>query len=404
MWIGENLQLSYCTNIHPSHGWEEVKSNVLDYGIDLRSRLTGGKDFGIGLRLSGTESSEILEGNRLSEFKSLLDDSGLYVFTMNAFPHGTFHRSRVKDHVHTPDWRTQERVDYTIRCIDVLAELLPEGIEGGISTNPLSYKPWFKEGIKDDEWIVFTTKLIEVVRYLVLLEKEKGVWIHIDIEPEPDGVFGSSRDLVTYYKEHLLLFGAQLLSKEYSCSIEDAELLIRRHLQVCWDTCHVAVEYEKAESVLDSYESLGIEVGKVQISSALKVDLPNDVDGRQDLKKSLSRFEESTYLHQVVQRNVDGSHTSFSDLDIALEKINDLTAAEWRIHFHVPIFAESLGDFGSTQDSIVEALELNRLKAFTRHLEIETYTWDVLPDYLKIPMLDSIEREYLWVLKELGNG
>lgn len=385
MWVGDNLQLSYCTNIHPSHGWEEVSNNVVDHGKDLRSRLAGEKEFGIGLRLSGQESSEFLEEGRLAQFKSSLTDAGLYVFTMNAFPHGTFHRSRVKDHVHSPDWRSQERVDYTIRCIDILADLLPQGLEGGISTNPLSYRPWFKPTIQDDEWTVFTSNLIHVVNYLARLEEEKGIWIHIDIEPEPDGVFGDSRDLVSYYKNYLLRSGAEELAKQMSCSNEKAEALIRRHMQVCWDTCHVAVEFEDSANVLESYKGLGIEVGKIQISSALKVDLPYDPQKRDPLKESLSRFEESTYLHQVVQHNIDDTLTSYTDLDLALNNIRDPFAKQWRIHFHVPIFAESLGDFGSTQDSIVEALNLNKIHKFTRHLEIETYTWDVLPDYLKIP-------------------
>ncbi len=36
------------------------------------------------------------------------------------------------------------------------------------------------------------------------------------------------------------------------------------------------------------------------------------------------------------------------------------------------------------------------------HLEIETYTWDVLPAELKASAVESIAREYEWALGVLG--
>ncbi len=139
---GEPVQLTYCTNIHPSRGWREVLDSLEHYAPRLKARIAPDRPFGIGLRLSGRESVELLEGDRLGALATLLEEHGLYVFTMNGFPYGPFHGQAVKSAVHAPDWRDEERVRYTLRLIAILARLLPEGMDGGISTSQLSYKAW----------------------------------------------------------------------------------------------------------------------------------------------------------------------------------------------------------------------------------------------------------------------
>ena len=112
-------------------------------------------------------------------------------------------------------------------------------------------------------------------------------------------------------------------------------------------------------------------------------------------------FVEDTYLHQVIGRSRDGKIVQYPDLPPALAHVRDPQVTEWRIHFHIPVFLERAGLFASTQPEIVKTLALLREKGFTRHLEIETYTWDVLPEALKLPLLCSIEREYRWVMDVL---
>ena len=139
---GRFFHLTYCTNIHPSNGWDDVLANLRRHALPLTARLAPDAPFGIGLRLSGVESRELLAGDRLAQFRAFLDEQGLYVFTLNGFPYGPFHNQPVKENVHAPDWRDDERIDYTLRLIEILAALLPRGMEGGISTSPLSYKTW----------------------------------------------------------------------------------------------------------------------------------------------------------------------------------------------------------------------------------------------------------------------
>lgn len=393
MRLENGVQLTYCTNIHPSSGMGEVRANLERYAVPLKERLSPDAPFGVGLRLSGPESAELLEGTALADFRAFLDEHGLYVFTMNGFPYGPFHGQPVKAQVHAPDWRDGERVAYTLRLAEILAALLPEGEEGGISTSPLSYREWVDEG----DWATLTGNVIRVVEALVRLREERGRFIHLDLEPEPDGLLQCSGDLARFFTEQLLEEGARDLAARLGTDVEQARGYLRDHVQVCFDTCHVAVMYEDPAEALRTYRGAGMRVGKVQISSALRLSLPADPEARREVARALSPFAEGTYLHQVIARRRDGEVIQYPDLPPALARLEDPDVEEWRVHFHVPVFLERAGVFGSTQAEIVETLALLRGEGFTRHLEIETYTWDVLPPELKRPLLESIEREYRWV-------
>jgi hypothetical protein len=372
-------------------------ANLQHYAPALKARLAPEEPFGIGLRLSGLESRELLEGDRLRHFQAFLDQHGLYVFTLNGFPYGPFHRQPVKDAVHAPDWRDEERIQYTLRLINILAFLLPDGMDGSISTSPLSYKWWVN--IEDTAlWKQLTRHVVRVAEALVRVKQEQGKFIHLNIEPEPDGLLENSTEVVQFYQNWLLPLGTPMLAEALDLPVDTARQCLLDHIQICFDTCHVAVAYEDPAEVLDRFAQIGIRVGKVQISSALKVVLPDDVQERTALAQSLKPFVESTYLHQVVQRNQDGSFQQYPDLVDALPQINDPEASQWRIHFHVPIFVDRYGTFFSTQEEIRQVFALLCERQFTQHLEIETYTWDVLPPELKKDLLESIKREYEWVL------
>ncbi len=396
-----SLQLTYCTNIHPGNGWDEVFGELQKYAPALKARLAPTSPFGIGLRLSGVESRELLQGDRLRSFKDWLDEHGLYVYTLNGFPYGPFHKQPVKADVHAPDWRDEERVAYTLRLIEILAYLLPDGIDGGISTSPLSYKQWVDIG-DAATWERLTRNITRVAEAMVRARQEQGKLLHLDIEPEPDGLLENSSELVRFFEDCLLTSGAGTLAQSLGVSLQQAQEHLLEHIRVCFDTCHVAVAYEDPAEVLDRFAGVGIKVGKVQVSSALKVILTDDRPARTAIGRTLRSFAESTYLHQVVQRNCDGTFRQYPDLPDALPDIHDPQATEWRIHFHVPIFVEKFDPLLSTQDDILRTFELLRERRFTGHLEIETYTWDVLPPALKRDLLDSITREYEWVLDVLS--
>src|SRR4029453_7659964 len=136
------LHLTYCTNIHPADGWPAVFATLRRIAPGLKARLSPAAPFGLGLRLSAREAAELADGDRLTEFRSFLDGQGLYVALINGFPYGPFHGASVKTDVYAPDWRDDARVRYTLDLVSILERLVPEGLDGGISTVPFSYKPW----------------------------------------------------------------------------------------------------------------------------------------------------------------------------------------------------------------------------------------------------------------------
>lgn len=117
-----------------------MESNLKQYTPQLKSRLSPQKPFGIGLRLANVAAQELLTGNNLTGFKAWLESENLYVFTLNGFPFGSFHHQVVKDKVYAPDWTQSDRLDYTLRLIEILTVLLPNELDGGISTLPISYR------------------------------------------------------------------------------------------------------------------------------------------------------------------------------------------------------------------------------------------------------------------------
>ena len=398
---GSAVQLTYCTNIHPANGWDEVIANLRRYAPALKAHLAPDRPFGLGLRLSGAESRELVSGDRLRDFKAYLDQHGLYVLTLNGFPYGPFHGQPVKANVHAPDWRAEERVQYTLRLVEILAGLLPEGIDGGISTNPLTYRSWVDPS-DAAIWRQFVANLARVATELVRLRRERGVLIHLDLEPEPDGLLDNTADMLRFFAEWLLPVGAPLLAETLGLTRTAAEEALREHVRVCLDTCHAAVAFEDPASILDRFEQASIRIGKVQVGSALEVTFPADGADRSALAGALRPFANSTYLHQVVQRDRDGALRRYPDLPDALAAIEDASVATWRVHFHTPLFVERYAAFRSTQDWIRIMLDLLKQRRAACVLEIETYTWDVLPPDLKVDLVESITREYAWVLHVLG--
>ena len=394
----EGKHLSYCTNIHPGESWKETFENLKKYIPQIKSDLAPDQAFGIGLRLSNEASLVLAQPVELAAFKSWLNEQNAYVFTMNGFPYGGFHGQVVKDDVHTPDWTTKERRDYTIRLFEILAELLPDQIEGGISTSPLSYRFWFSAQNELDRAITkSTTHLVQVVAKLIEIKQKTGKTLHLDIEPEPDGILENTAEMLAFFKDWLLPMGTRDLMDTLQMSKEDAEKTIKEHIRLCYDVCHFALVYEKPKDVFQAMDAAGIKIGKIQISAALKLNLPKGVEERNAIRNTLLPFVESTYLHQVIGRNSEGQLESFRDLDQALKQLESTELEEWRIHFHVPVFLSDYGKVASTQSDILEVLAYLKTNQVTDHLEVETYTWDVLPEGMTMDIQSSIIRELSWV-------
>jgi hypothetical protein len=386
--------LSYCSNIHPGEDWNEHFAVLQNSIPEIKAEVCPDNPMGIGLRLANEASINLSDEKHFDSFKTWLDNHNCYVFTMNGFPFGNFHHTTVKDQVHAPDWTKPERKDYTIRLFNLLARLLPENIsEGGVSTSPLSYRYWWKTPESLEEATIMGTKhIISVVEALIDLKVTTGKTLHLDIEPEPDGILENSSEFIDWYNNVLLPLGTQQLESK-GFSRPQAIDAIKTHIQLCYDVCHFAVSFERPEDVIKKLEVEQIKVGKIQISSALKVDFSSQAEEKLSV---IAQYNEPVYLHQVVAQKKDTSFVKYTDLNEAIAGFDE-SIDSWRVHFHVPLFLEQYGLLGSTQSDIVDTLNIHKKKPFTNHLEIETYTWAVLPKDFQAPLNESISREINWV-------
>ncbi|TGM61446.1 metabolite traffic protein EboE [Leptospira vanthielii] len=390
--------LTYCSNIHPGESWSDHFSHLQKNLPLVRADLSPDAPMGIGLRLANEASLELIKPEIITEFQTWLEREGFYVFLINGFPYGSFHKTAVKENVYKPDWATKERLDYTLRLFSILSQLLPAGIEGGVSTPPISYQFFDATDSDRKQRIAVATKhIINVLFHLIQIEKDSGKTLHLDLEPEPDGILGNVELWVQWFLDVFLPLVIPEIQTKWGLTKEVAEHTVRNHIRICLDVCHSAVSFEDNQTIVKLLKKNSIQVGRIQISSALKVVFSEQPKETMDF---LVSFDEPTYLHQVVIRSDDGKLQSYPDLSQALQR-GGKPFEEWRIHFHVPVFLDSYGLVSSTQKELVELLNLHKEFSITNSLEVETYTWGVLPKELQIPMAESIIRELQWVKKIL---
>lgn len=397
MLVRGQFHTTYCTNVHPGADWEGTFRSLETHLGPIRSALAPDGAFGLGLRLSDQASRELGEGKELGRFRDWLQARQIYVFTMNGFPFGNFHGQPVKDQVHQPDWTTPARKEYTLRLFRQLAYLLPDGLDGGISTSPVSYKHWHPEGPARDAVLRQGARaMAEVALELARTEARTGKYLHLDIEPEPDGLLENTEDVLRFFGEFLLPQGVPLLSEQLAIDPHQARELLLRHLTLCYDICHFALAFETPSEVFPRLADAGIRTGKIQVSAALRI-RPQKGD-REGVLRALEAFDEPIYLHQVTARTSRGVRT-WPDLPELLQ--NPGVFEELRAHYHVPIFTERYGLLEATQQEIVEVLDYLKQHPVCHHLEVETYTWEVLPQGLKEELSASISRELAWLQKHL---
>ncbi len=384
--------LTYCTNIHAGEDWQEVDAALREHLPEIKAAFSPENAMGIGLRLSATAARGLSNPETMARFHQFLADGNYYVFTLNGFPYGTFHGGRVKEEAYRPDWSEADRLTYTNQLAQLLAELLDENMAGSISTVPGTFGPW--AGGRID---AIVDNLIAHVAYLVELQGRTGTTIELALEPEPRCLLETIAETAAFFDERLFAPSAEArLADLTGLTRGEAATALRRHLGVCYDVCHAAVEFEDPQASIALLQNAGIRIGKLQLSAALRV------MGIDDNKKSqLQPFDEPVYLHQVVA-NRNGHMSRYLDLPEALAQGVTGESVEWRIHFHVPIFLEQMKMFSTTQDFLREILAIHRETPISEHLEVETYTWDVLPEqYRNVSIGAAIARELNWTRDRL---
>lgn len=391
-------RVCYCTNVHAGTNLEQVRANLVRYAVEARRILNSTDRLGVGLWFSEEAAEEIRRGQAIAEFRDWLEEQKLECFTLNGFPQGDFHQDVVKHAVYQPTWWSSKRLEYTRGLIQILAELIPSGSIGSISTLPIA---WGVPTPTRDQLELAAKNLRALARELARLRSETGKEIVIAIEPEPGCCLGEAGRIRQFFCRYLL-------------AEKDSEIM-RKHLTVCHDICHSAVMFEDQGRELQSYLDLGIRIGKVQVSSAIEVRWDrSSPEQLQERWNQLGRFGEARYLHQTtIQSGPAGSVRLVEDLPILLQeyggvdwqaigKPSKVPDGTWRVHFHVPIFADRLGEISTTQSEIHKCIQwLNRPELppefFTRHWEVETYAWGVLPkSSLSSNLAEGIAEELRW--------
>ncbi len=384
MKLSHGLHLAYCTNIHRGESWAQTFDTLQKYTLAVRARVSSGKPYAIGLRLGADAARELSDAATLKSFRTWLDRENCYVFTINGFPYGKFHGTRVKEQVYAPDWTTGERLDYTNLLFDLLAEIVPAGIEGSVSTVPVSFK-----GFKLDERGARAARanLWRCVDHLEQLSRRAGRRLHLGLEPEPCCFLETTGEAVTFFE--------QLRADR------PGDLRLDEHLGVNYDCCHLAVEFEAPGEALNRLRRAGIKISKIHLSNALKVRPTAEV------RAALKSFADDIYFHQTIERRPDGEIVRYGDLDEALVATLPEGPAgelEWRIHFHIPLHAKPTALFDTTADHLLGVLdEVRRSPSLCTHFEMETYTWEVMPAGLKKRnVVDQLVGEYDWTLEALA--
>lgn len=375
----DDAHLAYCTNIHPAESWEEtervLRGDVLAVRDELRNSGDLGADesFAIGLRLSARAARELLEPGCIDRFRGWLEETNTYVFTINGFPYGDFHGTRVKEKVFQPDWTDPRRVEYTMDLFRILAGIAKPGTGASVSTLPGSHKSFGA-----DEPVILR-HLAETALWVDDLADKSGIDFHLGLEPEPLGHFEDTVETLAFFER-----------LHDAAPDRDA---VRRRVGVNYDACHFAIEFNPAGPSLDALRNAGIRISKIHLSSALALDPrdPSAVD-------AIRGFDEATYFHQVIALDDTGTLRRFADLPdfLATDRAGMLDA---RVHFHIPLDSEPAPPLRSTIDEVAQVLAWKRANPDAcRHYEIETYTWGVLPAEMRRPVSAQIAGEYRWVL------
>jgi len=372
------LPLSYCTNVHPGKSVAEVISKLLEHTVPARQKL--GQKVAAGLWLAASVIEELQQTPAgIAEIQQVLAEGDLVCYTLNAFPYGDFHRERVKENVYLPDWSNPERTRYTKACARVLAQLMPVGVEGSLSTVPLGFKGFDHA---EDFHSQCIRQLLELADYLDQLHDETGQVIRLAIEPEPCCVLETTPEALSFF-DQLFAMAAQQQKLD----------MAQRHLGLCYDVCHQAVEFEAIDESVQQINQAGIRINKMHLTCAVQL---RDPGNRESARKQLATFVEPRYLHQVFARNRHGQLAHRLDLtqELCDQPEEPFRSAEaWRIHFHVPVHREQLGELETTRSELKQGIAAAAKLDYAPHLEVETYTWGVMPGEKPAALSDGLVSE-----------
>lgn len=391
---GQPSFLGYCANVHPGESLADVHHAVRTFGQGVRTQL-GVQELSLGLWLSRRSLDE-LEAQGTRALLDSLQAAGVCVVTLNGFPYGNFHDTVVKRKVYHPDLCSSQRRSYLRSLAGVLSALLPaDAHEGSISTLPIGHRdePSDAGQPRADRLAISraaAAQLCGLCQDLASLADAHGKPVRICLEPEPGCWLESTADALRFFTEVL---------PDVARQQGVPRALIEQHLGLCYDTCHQAICFEDPATSIAELSRAGVRIGKAQLSSALEIARPSDAHALAELL----RFQEPRFLHQVRTRDQAGKLWSADDLD---QLAGLPTQAPWRVHFHVPIHRAIVSHVATTRAFLEQALQPLAALDPAPHLEVETYTWNVLPEAERpksdAELITGLVKEITFVRDELA--
>lgn len=371
---GTTVHLGYCSNVHQAEDLRGVIAQLATHAEPVRERLGVGR-LGIGLWLARDVVTELVDDTaELKRLQTELAARGLETVTLNAFPYAGFHREVVKKDVYLPDWADEARLRHTLDCARVLAELLPGDAErGSVSTLPLAWRtPWPAERAD-----AARHALDRLTAGLAEIESDTGRRIRVAFEPEPGCVVETTAQ-----------------------AVRDLRGLDPERLGICLDACHLAVQFEDPSAALARLAEAGLPVVKLQASCAVEAPDPADPATRE----ALWRLAEPRFLHQTrtASASEDPNLQGVDDLPEALDGGLPTDVGPWRVHFHAPLHSDRGPHVRATTDQLSDVLAglVGGPTADCDHIEVETYTWSVLPEP-PTDLAEGIAAELTWARDRL---
>ncbi|MFA9431411.1 metabolite traffic protein EboE [Egicoccus sp. AB-alg2] len=366
---GSTLHLAYCSNVHAEETPDAIARRLATIAGRIRARTDMAR-IGVGLWLPAAAAHHLRrDGDARARFRDDLEQAGVEVVTCNAFPYAAFHAPVVKRDVYRPDWADPRRAAFTVDVAHVLADLLPDDVaQGSISTLPLGWRAW----LDADGRRAAAEALTDLGRALQDLAEQRGRTVRVGLEPEPGCTLATAAAVTEWVAD-----------------------LSQPMIGVALDACHLAVEFEDPAKTVRRLAQAATPVVKLQVASAMR-----SADGRlDDHRERLGPYVEPRFLHQTRAAPApdDGRVPGTDDLPEALAGgLPD--GREWRSHVHAPVHRAE----GTTQDVLIALLDevVGGPAPVTTHLEVETYTWTVLPPAERPvtdhDLADALARELTW--------
>lgn len=360
MLINKKYVLTYCSNIFKTKSLKKLVLNIKNYTQEFKYHKN--------------HTSICLSKNLLAEtkIKHLFLLKKNHISSINGFVYQDFHKKNIKEKIYLPDWTSKYRFLYTQKIISIIKNYRKIKNIISISTMPISYKEWIKK--KQKPIIIYKS-----IKNIEKTHPKKN--INISIEPEPYCLIECYLDVINFYT----IWIKKIIKK------------FKKYICICYDICHFSVIFDKHEIALNSINKKHIKIGKIQISSALKIILPTKINNIKLLLMTFLKMKKSNFLHQCITKYKENM-IIYNDIAKIIKNLINLKNSEIRIHCHIPIYKKKFKYLNTTNSETKKTIRYIKKQNKIKNLEIESYTYHLF--FKKFCYTKSIKKEHEITIQE----